>query len=870
MRRRRRLLDDLNKDMRDHIERETQDNVDRGMSREEAHFAALRKFGNLTRISEETREVWNVVWLEQLFEDIRFGLRMLGKNPGFTVVAALTLALGIGANTYIFSLVDALVLRPIEFPDPGKPVALWERLPGGNVDRNELAPANFLDWKAQNHVFDRIAAEAWWDANLGGVDHPEHLYGFLVTPDYFEALEARPLLGRTFLSEEGSPGKDRVAMLSYGLWREHFAADPFIIGKSVLLNEMKYTVVGVMGPDFSYPSGAQVWAALAFTPAQQMDRSAHYLRSVAHLGPGVNAERAQTEMSTIAARLAQEYPQTNTGRDAHVMPLIESATSQTRAPFIVLLAAVGMVLLIACANISSLLMERAGSRQRETAIRVALGATRLRLIRQWLVESMLLSLLGGALGVFLAFFCLKVQVIRIPAEFAVMVLGWGKVAINLPVLLFTSVISMGTGLVFGLLPAFRASRLNVNNTLKESAPSAGIGRRRGLLRDVLVVSEVALSLVLLATAGLMMKSFVRLQRVSPGFNPDRVATMFLALPDAKYNSDELKASFFERLIDRAQNIPGVQSASAVNIIPLGGTNETRTIRIEGRPEPKPGEEPEANFRSIGRSYFRTMQISMLRGREFTSQDSTQGQPVLAVNEAFAARFWPGEDALGKRMRFSGPSGDRPWQTVVAVVASIRNQLDRPAPAEMYFPLRQQTEGTMALIVRTSTDPRSLEESIRAQVAAIDRDQPVFLVMTMNEVRSVSVTAQRIGGTLMTAFAGFALVLAAIGLFGVIANAVGERTHEIGIRMALGAKKSEIFRLVVGQGMTLTLIGLLVGLPLALGMGHAMAGLLYGVSAGDFFVFAGVPTILAFVSFAACYMPAHRAMRIDPMGALRYE
>ena len=870
MSRRQRMLNDLDQDINDHLERETQDNIARGMSPEEARYAALRKFGNVTRIKEETREVWSVVWFEQLLEDIRFGLRMLRKSPGFTIVAVLTLALGIGANTYIFSVVDALVLHPIAFPDPSREVALWERLPSIGADRIELSPANFLDWKSQNHVFDHFAVQSWWDANLGGVEHPELLHGFLVTPDYFAALEAQPVLGRAFLPEEGTPGNDHVAVLSYPLWRDHFSSDPAIIGKSVVLNGTRYAVVGVMGSDFNHPAGAQVWGALAFTPQVAANRGSHYLDGFAHLAPGVTPAKAQAEVSAIASRLAQQYPQTNTGRDAHVMPLMESEVGQTRAPLLVLLVAVGVVLLIACANISNLLLARAGSRQREISIRAALGATRRRLIRQWLVESMLLGILGGGLGILLAFFCLKVQVVRIPPEFARMIPGWDKLGINTPVLLFTSIISLGTGLLFGFLPAFRASRLNLNDVLKEGAPSAGLGRRRGLLRNVLIVAEVALSLVLLTTAGLMMQSFVRLQHVSPGFNPDRLLAMFVALPEARYTSNQQTASFYEQLIDRVQTLPGVQSAATANIIPLAGMNSTWTLRIEGRPEPKPGEEPEASLRSISNSYFRAMQIPVLRGREFSSQDSAKSLQVVAVNEAFAARYWPGEDPLGKRMRFSGSPEDHPWRTVVAVVGNVRNQLDVSAPSEMYFPLRQQTQTTMALVVRTYADPRNLAESVRAQVTALDPDQPVFDVMTMDDMRSVSVTGQRIGGTLMTAFAAFALLLAAIGLFGVIAYTVSERTHELGIRIALGAAPRAVFRLVVGQGMTLALIGLLIGLPLALGMGRAVSGLLYGIAPNDFTTFAAVAAILAAVALAACYIPARRAMRVDPMVALRNE
>jgi predicted permease len=870
MRQPKRMLEDLDEDIRDHIGRETQNNIDRGMTPEDAHYAAMRKFGNVTRVKEETREVWSVVWFEQLVEDVRFGLRMLRKSPGFTVVAVLTLALGIGANTYIFSIVDALVLRPLEFSDPGRIVALWERLPAVSVDRNEVSPSNFLDWKAQNHVFDHIAVHSWWDANLGGVEHPEHLHGFLVTPDYFAALQAQPMLGRTFLEEEGTPGKDHVAILSYGLWRDHFASDPSLLGKTVLLNGIDYTVVGVMGPEFNYPSGAQLWATLAFTPQLITNRGSHYLHGVAHLATGVTREQAQAEMSAIASRLAQQYPQTNTGRDVHVMPLMESEAGQTRAPLVVMLAAVGLVLLIACANISNLLLARASSRQRETAIRSALGATRRRLIRQWLVESMLLGLLGGGLGILFAYLCLYARVIRIPLEFSRMLPGWDKIAINTPVLLFTAVVSLGTGLIFGFLPALAAARLNINDILKEGAPSAGVGRRRGLLRNVLIVSEVALSLALLATAGLMMKTFVRLERVSPGFNPDKLLTMFVALPDAKYTSDVQAVNFDEQLVERVRNLPEVLNAGVANLIPLGGMNETWSIRIEGRPEPKPGQDPDASYRVVTDSYFRTMQIPILQGREFSSEDSAKGQRVVAVNEAFAARYWPGEDALGKRMKLSGPPEKEPWRTVVAVVGNVKNRLDVPVPPEMYFPLRQQFEYTVALVVRTSSDAARMAESVRAQVVALDRDLPVFNVSTMQELRSTSMIPQRISGTLMTAFAGFALVLAAIGLFGVIAYAVSERTREIGIRMALGAKPKEVFRLVVGQGMTLALIGLLAGLPLALGMGRAVAGLLYGVAPNDFATFAGVAILLALVALVACYIPARRAMRVDPIIALRYE
>ena len=870
MRRSQRMLEDLDRDIRDHIARETEDNIARGMPFSEAHYAALRKFGNLTRIREETREIWGIVWLDQLLDDVRFGLRMLRKNPGFSAAAALTLALGIGANTYIFSLVDALVLRPFDFQHPGRTVALWERLPASDVERNEPAPANFLDWKDQNRVFDHMAAQNWWDASLGGVDHPEHLHGFLVTPDYFAALEAQPMIGRAFLPEEGKPGQDHVVILSYGLWRDRFSADASIVGKPVLLNGVDYTVAGVMGPRFNYPAGTQVWGALSFTPEQRADRSAHYLHSIAHLAVGISLHQAQAEMSAIALRLQRQYPQTNTGHDVHVMPLLESEVGQTRAPLMVLLVAVGVVLLIACANLSNLMLARLSRRQREMSVRIALGATRWRLIRQSLVESVLLGLLGGCLGVVLAYSCLELHVIRIPDQFARMVPGWDRIAINTPVLLFTSAVSLATGLFFGFLPALRASRPNVSDGLKENSLYAGAGRRRGLLRRALIVSEVGLSMLLLTIAGLMMKTFVRLQRVSPGFNPDRLLTVMITLPNAKYATDQQTAGFYEQLVESVRNLPAVKDAAVANMIPFRGMNETATLRIEGRPEPKPSEEPEANLRSVSNTYFRTMQIPIVRGREFTSQDSDKSQLVVAVNEAFGARYWPGENPVGKRIRFSGPIESHPWRLVVAAVGDVRNRPDAPPSPEMYFPLRQQSEKAMAMVVRTSTDSHSLENSVRARVSALDHDLPVFDVMTMDELRSVSITAQWIGGTLMSVFAGLTLVLAAMGLFSVIASAVSDRTHEIGIRIALGAGPRDVGRQIVGQGMILALAGVVIGLPLALAMGRAIAGLLYDVAPDDFATFAGVATILSGVSLAACYIPARRAMQVDPAVALKFE
>jgi putative ABC transport system permease protein len=860
---------ELDEEMRSHREMRERELAERGVEPDEARYAAARAFGNAAALGEQGREAWGWRWLEDFLQDLRFGARMLRKNPGFTLTAVLTLALGIGANSYIFSMVDALLLRPLAFPQPERLVALWERVPSEGIDRSETSPANYLDWEKQNHAFDHLAAFVWWDVNVGGIERPDHVRGFQVTPDFFAALEVQPMLGRGFLEEEGHPGKDQVAVLSYTIWRERFGSDPAVIGKRVLLNGVSCTIVGVMGPEFNYPAGSRIWAPLTFGPELAANRGAHYLRGVAHLRPGTSVAQAQAEMSAIAASLAKEFPQSDLGRDVHVQSLLDSEVGMAQKPLMVVVVAVGLVLLIACGNISNLLLARSDRRKRETAIRTALGATRLRLVRQSLVESVLLGLLGGGTGILLAVWCLHAKLIAVPAEFVELVPGLNHLRMNLPVLLVTLGISVGTGLVFGFLPALRGSRPDVNEALKEGGAGSGAGRSRTFLRSSLIVAEVALSLTLLTCAGLLMKSFVHLLNVSPGFNPNRVLTMFVALPQVKYPEDERAVNFFEQLVRRVEALPGVQSVATVNMLPLGGANMTRTIRIEGQPEPAPGHEPEASFRSISTGYFRTMQIPLPEGREFTEQDSATHHAV-AVNQAFVETYWPGKDALGKHMRFSGPVESNPWYEVVAVIGNVRNQLPEPARPEMYFPMREQVQRTMALVIRTSVLPTSLAESARAEVQKLDPDQPVFDVMTMEDWRSVSVIAQQVAGTLMAAFAALALLLALVGLYGVIAYMVVERRREISIRMALGARPREIFAIVIGEGGRLALIGIAVGLAASLGLAKAIGGLLFGVSATDAGTFVGVSAILLGTALGACYIPARRAMRVDPMVALRHE
>jgi putative ABC transport system permease protein len=853
-----------------HVERRAEDLVRAGVSPGEALRRARVEFGGVEGVKDACRDVRGAGFVDSLAQDVGYGLRALRKSPGFTATAVAMLGLGIGANTYVFSLVDALVLRPLALRDPSSLVALWERVPSAGVERNEPSPANFLDWKAQCHAFDHMAAMSFWDVNLGGIERPEHIQGFQVTDDYFATVDAQPILGRTFLPQEATAGNDRVAVLSHALWHNQLGGDPAILGKPILLNGVSYTVVGVMAPGFNYPVGARVWAPLAFSPDLARNRQAYFLHVVAHLRPGATVERAQHELSLVAARIARENPRTNAGRDVRVEPLLSSETTRSRAPMTVLLVAVGFVLLIACANLSHLLLARADLRKREASIRAALGATRRRLVRQFLVESLLLALIGGGLGVGMALLCLRFPLLGIPADFVAFVPGLDRLGINVPVLAFTLAVSVLTGLAFGLVPAIRASRADVNEALKEGTRGSGGSRVRGALRSTLIVGEVSLSLMLLVGAGLLMQSFTKLLQVSPGFEPHGVLSLFLALPEAKYPTQERAAAFYQRLVERVAALPGVENAATVNILPMTGMNNTRLLRIEGRSEPAPGHEPEANYRVVSPGYFSTLGIPVVRGRALGPRDSSSSPLVAAVNEEFAKTFFPGEEPLGRRIRGSGPPESNPWFEVVGVIGDVRNDLQRAPRPEMYVSMAQRAERAMVLAVRTRGTPASVAPSVRAAVQALDPDQPVFNVMTLDEWLSISAIAQRLAGTLMAAFAALALVLAAVGLYGVIAYAVAERTREISIRMALGANPRQILRRVAGEGGKLALVGIGLGVLAALGLARAMSGLLFGVGAADATTFGAVALLLLVVTLAACYLPARRASRVSPAVALRDE
>jgi predicted permease len=814
--------------------------------------------------------------MENLLQDLRYGIRMLAKKPAFAAVAVLALALGIGANTAIFSVVNAVLLRPLPFKDPDRLMIVWEDNTKLGFPKDTPAPANFVDWRDQNQVFDGMAAVATQTFNLTGAGEPEKLEGQRVSASFFPLLGVEPTLGRSFLPEEDRPEGERVVIMSHGLWQRRFGSDPAIVGKPLTLNGQPYTVVGVMPKSFRFPDPFEseteensVWVPIAFSSQEASNRGGHYLLVYARAKPGVTVKQAQADMNTIAARLQQQYPDTNTSLGAVVTSLHEQVVGDIRPALLILLGAVAFVLLIACANVANLLLARAAARQKETALRTALGASRSRLIAQFMTESVLLAALGGAVGLLLAVVGMRVLVALMPAN-----LSQAKdINIDAKVLGFTLLVSLVTGVIFGLAPALHASRPDLNESLKEGGKgTAGVARSR--VRGLLVISEVALALVLLIGAGLLINSFLRLRSVDPGFNADNLLTMKVVLPRLKYPDPVRRTAFYDELLQRVSSLPGVQSAGVTTNLPLTFKGNNGGVTIEGRPEPAPDERPIVITRTVSPDYFRTMNIPVLKGRQFSPQDTADKPGVVIVSEATARQFWPGEDAIGKRIKLGGFNSDAPWLSVVGVAKDVRQfELDIAPKPQAYFPYAQMTYSYLAprdLVVRTSGDPLGLAAAVRGEVWAIDKDQPVSNVATMEQILSNSVARQRFNMLLLVIFAAVALVLAAVGIYGVISYSVTQRTHEIGIRMALGATSKDVLTLVVGQGLKLVSAGVGIGLGSAFVLTRLMQSLLFGVSATDPTTFAAISAVLVAVAMLASYVPARKATKVDPMVALRYE
>jgi putative ABC transport system permease protein len=815
-----------------------------------------------------------------LIQDIRYGFRRLLKRPGITFIAILSLGLAIGANTSIFSVVNGVLLRPLPYRDPQRLVVLWETssqqiaVQMNTQNRNQVAPANFIDWSKQNQVFEGIAAIRFLNFNLTGGDRPERLPGAIVTQNLFSVLGVKPAFGRSFLPEDTQPNRERVAVLSDGLWQRRFGADPNIIGQKLTLNNELFSVIGVMPREFQYPDDAELWvlsrlevpeAAGTANANLLTNRVAHYLSVVARLKPGVTTQQAQAEMTTIGSRLQSQYPETNASAGVRVVSMYEEIVGDVKPALRILLGVVALVLLIACANIANLLLARATSLRKEIAVRMALGASRASIVRQLLMESVLLALAGGILGLLIAYLGLRLLVALSPGDIPRL----NEINVDSFVLGWTFLISVLTGVIAGLAPALQFSRPNLNETLQEGGREthAGAGSRR--MRNLLVVSEVALSLVLLTGAGLLVKSFIHLQQVNPGFNSENVLTMRLTLPGYKYAGEGQITAFTTELLRRVKDLPGVDSVAISTALPLSRAEAASSFTVEGQSLPADGNVPIANWRVVSPEYFQVLGIPLIKGRTFTERDGKDVPSVVIINQTMARSIFPDEDPLARRLVVGG---DKSASQIVGVVGDVRHSgLDAEPKPEMYVSYLQTVRPAYTVAVRTEVDPSSIVPSLRNEIRAIDKDQPISLVKTMNELRSESLAQLRFNTTALSLFAGIGLILAGVGIYGVMAYSVAQRTHEIGIRMALGAQPENVLKLVLGQGMLLAIIGVGIGLAASLALTRVMASLLFGgVTTTDPMTFAFVSLMLALVALLACYIPARRATRVDPLIALREE
>jgi predicted permease len=876
---RKRMLDDLDHDIRDHIERETQDNIARGMSPEEARFAALRKFGNVTRVKEQTREVWYHIWIEQLIEDIRFGLRMLRKSPAFTLVAILTLALGIGANTAIFSVVDAVLFRSLPYQNSSRLIWATNFIP--HEGQNMVFADEYTAWRTQTHVFDGIAAYSTLaEYTLTGAGAPQRLHGARITASFLNVLGVNPQLGRNFLPQEDRPAGPNAVLLSDAIWRSAFAADPGVVGRAIQLDDTPYTVIGVLPRDFEFldnsPSDVLVPFQLADSSIQisagKVRMMVFPLRVVARLRPGAALAEVAAELNEVNKRVQDGIPprlKALAGGQAQVFFLHDHEIGDVRPALLVLLAAVGFVLLIACANVANLQLARAAGREKEVAVRGALGAGRWRLARLLLTESCAVALAGGAAGLLLAVWTTRLIRRFAPASIPHL----QTVHLDLRVLAFTLIVSLLTGILFGLAPVLAAFRVSLDTALKDAGPHSSTGTRR--IQRALMVVEIALSFVLLIGAGLLMKSFHQLTAISPGFDPQGVLTAQIALPLDQYQSMDQQRAFFSQLAPRLQALPGVVSAGVTANIPLRGNSMIMVVQIEGRPPADftSANIPTTSLNAVSPGYFAALRVPLLEGRYLDERDGLDAPNAVVVNQAFVRQYFPKEDPIGRTFTAGmGPAtgGPQKW-AIVGVIGDTKQQgLASDVMPEATASALQWPRFMMSLVLRASVNPSSLVSAVRKQVSDLDKNLPVYGVQTMDEVLSAEVASQRFNAVALAGFAGLALLLAGVGVYGVMAYAVSQRTHEMGVRIALGAGPGRVLRMVMNQGLRLALIGIVLGLAASFALTRLLTGLLFGVRASDPATFVIVTITLLAVTIAACWIPARRATRVDPMVALRYE
>jgi putative ABC transport system permease protein len=869
--RRKRPTQDFSDEMEAHIQLEIERLREQGLSDEAARGTAHKMFGSKRRARETFYESGRALSWDHFWQDARFGVRMLRKSPGFTAVALLTLALGIGANTAIFSVVYAVLLRPLPFRDVSQLVAMNETTP--RVGTVSVSYMNFLDWRAESRAFSEMAIVCGTSFNMAGISQPENIHGEAVSPNFLSMLGVKPALGRDFAASEEKTGTANVIILNDALWQSHFGADPAAIGRTVKLDDKTFTIIGVLPPEFRWAEKVDflepigIWATGNSSATERADRGDSV--AIGRLAPGATFGQAKAEMDGIAARLAQQYPDSNDQFGAALQPLREVFIGQIRPAVLVLLGAVIFVLFVACANVANLFLMRGASRTREMAMRIAIGASRGRIIRQILTESFVVAVLGGLGGVALAIAGVDAIERIIPVE----MLNGATINLNGAVLAFSAVAAIFSMFIFGLAPALHSSRADVQSELKEGGRTASEGAAANRWRVALATAEIALALVLLVGAGLMLKSLYRLLSVHSGIQPDRVLTMRFDLRTSQYDKDPAVLNFWQRLLQGVRPLPGVESAGLATGVPLTDEHWRTDIYVEGSAVPKPGSFPHPDMHVVSPDYLSTIGTQLERGRDFTDADDAKSQRVAIINALAAQRLYPDQDPIGKRFMVGRPKSDKApdWITIVGLVEDTKMYgLANPARMEFYLPLLQDASNEANLVVKSKIDPAALTSSIRATVAEIDKDQPVFAVTTMKQVVEGSVTTQRIVLTLLGVFSGLALVLAAIGIYGVISYSVAQRTHEIGIRIALGAQRSDVLKLVLGEGLKIATAGVLIGAAASFVLTRLMTKLLFATSAADPVTFVGVAILLMLTALLACYIPARRTLRVSPVIALRHE
>ena len=858
--RREAVLEDIDEEFRSHVEILTDENIARGMSPDEARRAALASFGNVVQAKDVAFDVRGGGWLDVLWQDLRYGVRGLVLNRGFAIVAVLTLGLGIGANTAVFSVINAVFLRPLPYHEPERLVVLW---------KNASPPGNFMDLKAHNTVFDDMAAVRPRDLSLTGDGEPERLSALAITGNALPMLGVEPALGRGFLPEEQQAGGPRAVLLSHGLWQRRYAGDADILGRDVLLNGEKHSVAGVMPPGFQIlEARADAWVPLVFLPEERTARRSFNLAVLARLKPGVTVEQATAEVNTIIDRVYRDDPNEVIQLDVGLVSLRERLTGDAGTSLLVLLVAVGLVLLIACINVGNLLLARAAVRGREIAVRAALGASLGRLLRHLLVESVPLVVCGTLVGLAFAFWSVGFLRQLIPPAMAQSV----EFGIDARVLGFTLLVAVAATVVFGLVPAFQVVKTDLNKALRSGGARAGLSTG-GWLQSALVVGEVSLAIALLVGASLLIQTFFLLRGQYSELEAERVVTMKTVLPAYRYEAHASREAFFDQVLERVRSLPGVVSAGYTNALPLDYRGDATSITAEGRP-PDPGAPNEINTRLVTADYLKALGVPIRQGRHLAEADGPDSEPVAVVNETMAAESWPGEEALGKRFKVGDAEEETPWITVVGIAADVRqNGVDEPVMPEMYLPYAQadylEFFAPKTLAIRASGDHGMVVAAVRRQIAAIDPNQPVSDVSTMNEILGQELAGRRLGTILLGAFAAVALLLASIGVYGVLSHRVQQMTPEIGVRLALGAERRDVLALVIWRGMKLVLIGTAVGIALSIAAMQLVSSLLFGVSAGDPLTLAGVPILLTIVALVACYVPARRAANVDATMVLRY-